>query len=68
MEALFSPSLAPFTIFAPVDGAFDSELLTFFRRLFGRNNRPRLLSFVEFHMTSGAIVRTSMVFFNMPLL
>ena len=61
MQELFNPSQTPFTIFAPVDDAFDQQLINFFTGLFQPSSRPRLLNFVRYHMTSGAAVRTQTI-------
>ena len=59
VEEIFNPSLSPFTVFAPVDSAFNSQLISFFGGLLLDTSRSRLQSFVEFHMISGAMVTTS---------
>ena len=56
METLLNPSLAPFTLFAPTDDAFNPQLTTFFVTLFLSANRQRLENFVNFHMITGAMV------------
>ena len=61
VQELFSPSQAPFTIFAATDDVFDPELISFFTGLFRPSSRPRLLSFVRYHMISGAMVTTQAI-------
>lgn len=58
VQELFNPSQAPFTIFAPTDDVFDEQLISFFTGLFQPGSQPRLLSFVRYHMISGAMVTT----------
>ena len=49
-------------MFAPVDSAFNQQLISLFTRLLVGGNRPRLENFIRFHMIAGAMVTNNNIY------